>query len=101
VPCLQTPVPQAIEEADPAAPRAIAEQLGNLPLALVHCANYIARRQWTFREFATIVAERRAFNELSAQPSIEQINLRFLDEPILLGTAQPFTGQTFPSQLHR
>lgn len=77
VSCLQTLVPRAIEEADPAAPRAIAEQLGNLPLALVHCANYITRRRWTFCEFATILAERRAFNELSAQPSIKEINLRF------------------------
>lgn len=77
VSCLQALVPQAIEEPDPAALRVIAEQLGNLPLALGHCANYIARRQWTFREFATILAERRPFNELSAGPSIKQINLRF------------------------
>lgn len=32
VSCLQTLVPQAIEEADPAAPGAIAEQLGNFIL---------------------------------------------------------------------
>ena len=32
VSCLQTLVPQAIEEADLAAPRAIAEQLGNFIL---------------------------------------------------------------------
>jgi hypothetical protein len=95
VSCLQILVPQAIEEADLAAPKAIAEQLGNLPLALVHCASYITRRRWTFCEFATILAERRAFNELSAQLSIKEINLRFSGRTDFAGYCPMFHWSDF------
>jgi hypothetical protein len=96
---LNTLAPQAIEEADPAAPRVIAEQLGNLPLALDHCANFVARRQCTFREFATILAtilaEQRAFNELPAQPGIKQINLRYSRQPDFAGYCSKFHWSDF------
>jgi hypothetical protein len=95
VSCLQILVPQAIEEADLAAPEAIAEQLGNLPLALVHCASYITRRRWTFCEFATILAERRAFNELSAQLSIREISLRFSGRTDFAGYCPMFHWSDF------
>jgi NB-ARC domain len=67
VSCLQTLVPRAIEEADPAAPRAIAEQLGNFILLEDGGLFASLRQSWQNGE--------RSMNFLL--PSIKEVNLRF------------------------